>query len=417
MSSSPTHSERSGRWTINNTSKVLALAFFLLLVTQFLSLRHKDARSILQFSSSNTNIAPAIDTSKNISASANFYFPVEQSGKWYCTREGEVDRDYSEWTTGNFTDEDTLCAAHRQATHPISGGVIPRIAFMFITRGRISVEPIWRKFFQGNEDKYSIYVHATDNKFQFPQDSIFHGKTVPSRPLKRYEISFPESVRRILAFALLDSTSSNAWFTLLCETSIPIRSFAFTYEYLINSHLSFVEGFYTSSKWWRTQWNSTAEEAVPDRFMRKGEAWITVHRRHAGLIVGDRWIFDKFKHHWAPWAIPSEVYIPTMFAATDPLAIANHTVMYVDWASTSKGGHPMMFNETTISPSLIQKIQNQTRNTDGFYYIDRHWDYRNQETCIYNGQPDSPCFLFARKFSGGSPTIKAVLDIAPVIGF
>jgi hypothetical protein len=135
------------------------------------------------------------------------------------------------------------------------------------------------------------------------------------------------------------------------------------------------------------------------------------------LIVGDRWIFDKFKHHWANWGIPSEIYIPTMFAATDPLAIANHTVMYVDWATTSKGGHPMMFNETTISPALIQKIQNQTRNTDGFYYIDRHWEYRNQETCIYNGQPDSPCFLFARKFSGGSPTIKAVLDIAPVIGY
>lgn len=59
---------------------------------------------------------------------------------------------------------------------------VPKIAFMFLTKGPIPLAPLWEKFFQGHHGFYSIYVHS-DPLYNgvMPENSVFHGRQVPSK--------------------------------------------------------------------------------------------------------------------------------------------------------------------------------------------------------------------------------------------
>lgn len=57
---------------------------------------------------------------------------------------------------------------------------IPKIAFMFLTRGPLPLSPLWEKFFVGNEGLYSIYVHSLPHYSpNFSISSVFYGKQIP----------------------------------------------------------------------------------------------------------------------------------------------------------------------------------------------------------------------------------------------
>ncbi|GKD24119.1 glycosyltransferase BC10, partial [Tanacetum coccineum] len=57
---------------------------------------------------------------------------------------------------------------------------IPKIAFMFLTRGPLPMSPLWEKFFDGNEGLYSIYVHSLPNyQPNFTTSSVFFGRQIP----------------------------------------------------------------------------------------------------------------------------------------------------------------------------------------------------------------------------------------------
>lgn len=64
---------------------------------------------------------------------------------------------------------------------------VPKVAFMFLTRGPVLLAPLWEKFFKGHEGFYSIYVHSNPSFNQFnkseaePEDSVFYGRRIPSK--------------------------------------------------------------------------------------------------------------------------------------------------------------------------------------------------------------------------------------------
>lgn len=58
----------------------------------------------------------------------------------------------------------------------------PKIAFMFLTRGSVTLAPLWEMFFKGHEELYSIYVHSNPSFNEtVPQTSVFHGRRIPSK--------------------------------------------------------------------------------------------------------------------------------------------------------------------------------------------------------------------------------------------
>ena len=59
---------------------------------------------------------------------------------------------------------------------------VPKVAFMFLTRGPLAFAPLWEQFFKGNEGYYSIYVHSNPsyNAAQ-PESPMFRGRRIPSK--------------------------------------------------------------------------------------------------------------------------------------------------------------------------------------------------------------------------------------------
>ena len=101
---------------------------------------------------------------------------------------------------------------------------------------------------------------------------------------------------------------------LASEACVPVRSFPFMYDYFMNSRTSFVEAF--SPKPWYRRWE-TLPHFRRDQ-LRKGELWNSVHRRHAGMIVGDVTFYRKFKADCIAACTLDEEYVQTLLFVRDP---------------------------------------------------------------------------------------------------
>lgn len=62
---------------------------------------------------------------------------------------------------------------------------VPKVAFMFLTRGPLPMLPLWERFFRGQKKNlYSIYVHALPGyELNVTGDSVFFRRQIPSQVL------------------------------------------------------------------------------------------------------------------------------------------------------------------------------------------------------------------------------------------
>ena len=60
---------------------------------------------------------------------------------------------------------------------------VPRVAFMFMTRGPMPMLRLWERFFSGQDvEKYSIYVHTPPRfEFEVSSSSVFYRRQIPSQ--------------------------------------------------------------------------------------------------------------------------------------------------------------------------------------------------------------------------------------------
>ena len=59
---------------------------------------------------------------------------------------------------------------------------VPKVAFMFLTRGHLPLAPPWERFFEGHEGLYSIYVHALPSfNGTVSEESVFQGRRIPGK--------------------------------------------------------------------------------------------------------------------------------------------------------------------------------------------------------------------------------------------
>lgn len=58
----------------------------------------------------------------------------------------------------------------------------PKVAFLFLTRGRLPLAPLWEMFFKGHEELFSIYLHTSPEfNFEPPPTSVFYKRRIPSQ--------------------------------------------------------------------------------------------------------------------------------------------------------------------------------------------------------------------------------------------
>ncbi|GBG75659.1 hypothetical protein CBR_g20286 [Chara braunii] len=282
-----------------------------------------------------------------------------------------------------------------------AGSYTAKIAFMFLTRGPLPLSWVWRRFFKGNEARYSVYVHG-DPSYNWIEDitlqRAFWGRYIRSERVEWGECSMIKAERRLLANALLDP--ANERFVLVSESCIPIRSFSYVYDYLMLSNRSFVDSFDDQGPTGRGRWHPAMMPEVPLSAWRKGAQWFEVTRKHALMVVSDDKYFPKFRDHCLNrldhrWCYPDEHYIQTFFHIQVPKEIAARTVTWVDWRAG--GDHPLNYHAQVVTPALIARIQ--------------------APECPHNTPDDiKGCFLFARKFDSSAASALEALPNS-VLGY
>lgn len=82
-----------------------------------------------------------------------------------------------------MTDEELLWrASFAPRVRPYPFPRVPKVAFMFLTRGPLPLAPLWERFFRGHEGRYSIYVHALPSyRANFTKDSVFYHRQIASK--------------------------------------------------------------------------------------------------------------------------------------------------------------------------------------------------------------------------------------------
>ncbi|PRQ40319.1 putative glycosyl transferase, family 14 [Rosa chinensis] len=270
---------------------------------------------------------------------------------------------------------------------------VPKVAFMFLTRGPVHLAPLWEKFFQGHQGLFSIYVHSdrSYNESSHPESPVFHGRRIPSQRAEWGQVNMIEAESRLIANALLDI--SNQRFVLLSESCIPLFNFSTVYSYLINTNKTFVQVYDDPSGVGRGRYDESYYPQITLDQWRKGSQWVEIDRDLAIEVVSDQKYYTTFQKLCKGYCFADEHYLPTFMNIRFPKKNSNRTVTWVDW---SRGGpHPVEYASTDVTVELLSTL----RKGNGW--------------CDYNGRGTDVCFLFARKFSPNS--LDKLLSIAPQI--
>ncbi|KAL6175285.1 hypothetical protein ACLB2K_051927 [Fragaria x ananassa] len=277
----------------------------------------------------------------------------------------------------------------RSGAYPFKNDTKPKVAFMFLTRGDLALAPLWERFFKGHEGLYSVYVHANpDSGETMPENSVFHGRRVPSKNVTWGEPNMVQAERRLLANALLDLT--NQRFILLSESCIPLFNFKTVYDYVMDSTQTFVEAYDLPGAVGRDRYRKKMSPTIKLEHWRKGSQWFEVDRQLALEVVSDTSYFPLFEKYCVPSCYSDEHYLPTYVSIRSWKKNSNRTLHWVDW---SRGGpHPSRYQRTDVTYEFLNKMRFGT-------------------TCEYNGKSTNMCHMFARKFMPN--TLDRLLRFAP----
>ncbi|XP_050216312.1 glycosyltransferase BC10-like [Mercurialis annua] len=270
----------------------------------------------------------------------------------------------------------------------------PRIAFMFLTPGSLPFERLWEQFFNGHEDRFSVYVHASKEK-PVHVSRYFVGRDIPSHKVEWGKISMVEAEKRLLARALLDP--NNQHFVLLSDSCVPLHSFDYVYNFLMFTNISYIDSFEDHGPDGNGRYSEHMLPEIEKEYFRKGSQWFSMKRQHAIIVMSDFLYYTKFRLFCRPNmngrnCYADEHYLPTVFHMIDPVGIANWSVTYVDWSE--RKWHPRTYRTRDVTYELLKNIT----STDVALHLTS--DKKRVVTtgpCLWNGM-QRPCYLFARKF-------------------
>ncbi|KAL6182857.1 hypothetical protein ACLB2K_044269 [Fragaria x ananassa] len=272
---------------------------------------------------------------------------------------------------------------------------VPKVAFMFLTKGPIPLAPLWELFFKDHQGLYTIYVHTHPSYVDsWPEDSAFYRTRIPSKKVEWGKPTMIDAERRLLASALLDF--SNERFVLLSESCIPLFNFTTIYNFLMNSNQSFLSIYDDPTKVGRGRYNPQMDPSITLSDWRKGSQWFEVSRKLAIEVVSDTKYYPLFRDYCSPPCYMDEHYIPTLVNIIGPDHNSNRTITWVDW-SRAGSAHPRTFGRRGVTAEVLNRIRFGTNGTCD----------------AYGNTISSMCFLFARKFK--PDTLQPLLHFASML--
>ena len=120
------------------------------------------------------------------SFSVSILSPISSSLANGTSKYNSVSLKNQEFLTHNMSDQELFQKALLMVPQKgLPGRLVPKVAFMFLTKGPLPLTLLWEKFFKGHEGFYSIYVHSHPSfNDSDPEDSIFYGRRIPSQVIR-----------------------------------------------------------------------------------------------------------------------------------------------------------------------------------------------------------------------------------------
>lgn len=295
-----------------------------------------------------------------------------------------------------YTDEEMASQAviEEILRTPLPPTKTPKIAFMFLTPGKLPFEKLWDKFFDGHEGKFSVYVHASQEK-PMHESRYFIYRDIRSDKVAWGQVSMIDAERRLLANALKDP--DNHHFVLLSDSCIPLHKFEYVYNYLMYTNVSYIDSFLDPGPHGNDRYSPHMMPEIEKKDFRKGAQWFTMKRQHALITIADSLYYSKFKSYCTPGlegrnCYSDEHYLQTFFSMVDPGGMANWSVTHVDWSEHK--WHPRSYRAEDVSYELLQNLTSIEETVHETSEAQRQVTSR---PCLWNGVR-RPCYLFARKF-------------------
>ncbi|KAI4337313.1 hypothetical protein L6164_015746 [Bauhinia variegata] len=303
-------------------------------------------------------------------------------------------------------------ALFRVAAHVKAKPVSPRkIAFMFLTSTPLPFAPLWESYFEeAPKNLFNIYVHADPNfSYDPPFSGVFSNRVIRSKYTERHSPTLISAARRLIAHALIEDPS-NYMFVLLSASCIPLHSFRFTHNTLVDSDKSFIEilnkeiGQYGR---WAARGPDAMLPEVQLHDFRMGSQFWALTRKHARLVVSDQILWSKFRLPCEVWyaCFPEEGYFPTLMSMWDGRGCVPATLTHVDWRGSSDG-HPRTYEASEVEPALIESMRRHRPKYGDAGNGSDWWTWTS-------GRRDT--FLFARKFSPDA--LESLMRIAKDVMF
>jgi hypothetical protein len=211
-----------------------------------------------------------------------------------------------------------------------------KIAFLFLVTSHITHESVWQDFFKGHDERCSIYVHSKES---LDATSAFKLNELAVKVETTWERTMRAQIA-LLKEALRDPL--NEKFVFVSGDSVPIQTFNFVYQQLMQHPLSI----------FNYHWNHHQDrdssfyhpmrilEGIPDDKQFKNSQWVVLNRKHAEMMVKDQEILPLVAQ-----SVCDNEHYPSTFLAMHTLLseVVNQPTMLTLW---HRGySHPFTFTD------------------------------------------------------------------------
>ncbi|CAL8469170.1 g8711 [Coccomyxa elongata] len=383
-------------------------------------------------------------------------------------------------TSGAFAlaGQESLSTTQQQCASAVDA--IPRIALMFLTRGELWHEGMWREWFRdaaglvpadvirasncssemfssmaawcstkepisdtiGAQHLYSVYVHTQPGFAGFPPTSLFHGTELPVHVKATWGgFDLVDATKALLRAALLEE--SNKKLMLLSESCVPLYPPALIYQQLMSEPKSRINAcpHRHMMPWrWHPKMARGEQVRITPRLWRKTSQWFAIERGLARIIADDTAVADLFRETCVEVEYDEELdrsyecysdehYMPVLLAymGKQDETDCRGSIMNVDWEEG--GPHPITYLPDNVTEATFRQLR-KPDDCDSAAAL-----RLTQEMFVRAGAPasaalcseESPwsnrllapsCPLFARKFSNhtGDAVLRLLTDCRNKLG-
>lgn len=226
-----------------------------------------------------------------------------------------------------------LVAFLRKKIHKYEAFQTPpsKIAFCFLTYGQPKHPEIWKKFFNNNSDKYSLYLHP--KYLSKVSDPFFKKRIIKNRiPTQWGDVSLVKATLNLFSEAYKDTR--NKKFVLLSDSCLPLYNFEYIYQKLIgnSNNLTYIHhlGWETEAMKYDRYQKLENKEQIRLKHFRKQSQWMILDRNDYNFLIKNGNL-DDYQKMFAP----DEQYFINLFDQYHR-KYKNQVTTYVNWDNQSQ---------------------------------------------------------------------------------